>query len=43
MVKLKRVCKTVYDPYLPGGSISEDDVISGSQQLKRTTYAYDSE
>jgi len=38
MVKLKRVYKT--DPYLPGGSISEDDVISGSKQLKRTTYMH---
>jgi hypothetical protein len=35
MMKLKRVCKT--DPYLPAGSISEDDVISGIKQLKRKT------
>ena len=35
MMKLKRVYKT--DPYLPGGSISEDDVISGIKQLKHET------
>ena len=35
MMKLKRVYKT--DPYLPGGSISEDDVISGIKQLKHKT------
>ena len=34
MMKLKRVCKT--DPSLPACSISEDDVISGIKQLKRT-------
>jgi len=31
------VCKTGDDPYLPGGSISEDNVISGIKQLERRT------